>query len=108
VRDSDTVARLGGDEFTVIMTNLDDVTGAVVVADRILAALTEPFDVSADEGAPHFVRISASIGIALSQGRAQTPGDLLRQADAAMYRAKERGKANYLVFAPEMLEPVRT
>lgn len=107
VRETDTVARLGGDEFTVIMTGLDSAEGAALVAGRIIEALTVPFDLSvvgegstAREG-----RISASIGIALLPHDGETAEDILRNADAAMYHAKDRGKANFQFYRPE-LSPV--
>lgn len=106
VRESDTVARLGGDEFTVIMTHIEGPAGAAEVASRIIAALTEPFELGDKGGPARTGNVSASIGIALLPDNGQTPEDILRHADAAMYHAKEQGKANYQFFHPELLSKV--
>ena len=100
-RGGDTVARLGGDEFTVIMPNLHDARDAPVVAQRILDALTAPFVL---DGTESFV--SGSIGITIFPDDAKLSGDLLKNADAAMYRAKELGKANYQFFTADLNEQV--
>ncbi len=100
-RGGDTVARLGGDEFTVIMPNLHDARDAPVVAQRILDALSAPFLL---EGTESFV--SGSIGITIFPDDATCAADLLKNADAAMYRAKERGKANYQFFTADLNEQV--
>lgn len=97
VRESDTVARLGGDEFTIIMTAIDGPDCARQVADRILDRLSAPFDLGDEGGVPRRGRVSASIGIALGPAQAETAEDLLRLADAAMYRAKEQGKSRYVI-----------
>ncbi|NKB43398.1 MAG: diguanylate cyclase [Alphaproteobacteria bacterium] len=93
VRESDTVARLGGDEFTVIMPLIDSIESTVVVADRILESLTEPFDLDGQEG-----RISASIGISIYPEQADDDKQLLHKADVAMFHAKSQGKANYQFY----------
>ena len=93
VRESDTVARLGGDEFTVIMPLIDNIESTIVVADRILESLTEPFDLSGEEG-----RISASIGISIYPDQADDDKQLLHNADVAMFHAKSQGKANYQFY----------
>ncbi len=93
VRESDTVARLGGDEFTVIMPLIDSIDSTVVVANRILESLTEPFDLDGQEG-----RISASIGISMYPDQADDDKQLLRNADVAMFHAKSQGKANYQFY----------
>jgi len=100
-RGGDTVARLGGDEFTVIMPNLHDARDAPVVAQRILDALTTPFVL---DGTESFV--SGSIGITIFPDDAKLSGDLLKNADAAMYRAKDLGKANYQFFTADLNEQV--
>ena len=97
VRESDTVARLGGDEFTVIMPLLDGRDGAAFVADRILEQLVQPFDLDGSVG-----NISGSIGISLFPDQADDAQALLQNADAAMYRAKKEGKANYQFYTPDM------
>ena len=102
VRTGDTVARLGGDEFTIIMPNLDDARNAPLVAQRVLDALAKPFLLSG-----HEAFVSASIGITIFPDDANDAQDLLKNADAAMYRAKEQGKANYQFFTADMNEEVK-
>ncbi len=97
VRPGDTVARLGGDEFTILLDDIDDVSDATRVADRIQRELGMPFTLKGQE-----VFTSASIGIALSETGYERPDDLLRDADLAMYRAKALGKARYEVFDLDM------
>jgi diguanylate cyclase (GGDEF)-like protein/PAS domain S-box-containing protein len=96
VRPGDTVARLGGDEFTVLLDGLDDPLEATFIAERILRALDEPFDIDGNE-----LFVTASIGISLS-----APGlgsaELIRRADIAMYDAKRRGRARCAVFDARM------
>lgn len=96
LRPGDTVARLGGDEFTVLLENVLDVSEATGVADRILEAVSEVFEIHGNE-----LSVSASIGISLS-----SPGlssdDLIRNADIAMYDAKRRGRARSSVFDATM------
>jgi diguanylate cyclase (GGDEF)-like protein/PAS domain S-box-containing protein len=94
-----TVARLGGDEFTVLLDDLTDPGQVHHAADRILAAFTPPFVL-----AGHEVFTSVSIGIALGNGDYQCPGDLVRDADTAMYHAKSAGRARHQVFDPSMHE----
>jgi diguanylate cyclase (GGDEF)-like protein len=93
VRPSDTVARLGGDEFLVVCEQLDGPHEAIRVAERVAQAINQPIVLSAGE---HF--ITASIGIAVAESADALPEDLLRDADAAMYRAKERGRGRYELF----------
>jgi diguanylate cyclase (GGDEF)-like protein/PAS domain S-box-containing protein len=97
VRPGDTVARLGGDEFTVLLDDIEDPSDATRIANRIQHELNLPFTLSGQE-----VFTSASIGIALSNGRYEHPDDMLRDADIAMYRAKALGKARYEIFDAEM------
>ena len=92
IRAEDTVARLGGDEFAILLTDSGGEAAARHVAQRLLDALAEPFQID-----DHPVRTTASIGIALSWGR-QAVDDLLRNADLAMYAAKNRGKARFELF----------
>ena len=93
LRPHDTVARLGGDEFVVLCEDLEDDRAAVRVAERVLAALERPI-LCGD----HAVVSSASIGIALTRRSDTTPDALLRDADMAMYRAKETGRNRIEVF----------
>jgi diguanylate cyclase (GGDEF)-like protein len=92
VRASDTVARFGGDEFGILLEAIADEADAAHMAERVAAAFSRPFVL---EGAEHFV--SASVGIAVAHGT-ELPEELIRDADAAMYRAKERGRARYELF----------
>jgi diguanylate cyclase (GGDEF)-like protein/PAS domain S-box-containing protein len=99
VRPTDTVARLGGDEFTILLENIKGLNDAKEVADRIYRSLEVPFNV---EGYELFT--TASIGIALSSEGYESPADILRDADATMYSAKEQGKARYEVFNKSLHE----
>jgi diguanylate cyclase (GGDEF)-like protein len=98
LRGCDVLARMGGDEFTILLEEVDGECGATTVAQRILAALDLPFFILGRE-----VYASASIGIAITQTGHDTPEDVLRNADIAMYRAKDQGKQRYELFAPELL-----
>jgi len=90
VRAADTVARAGGDEFTILLPDPGDAAEAERVAGRIVAALERPFAVDGRE-----VRIGASVGVAIAEPGEAGTGDLLRRADAAMYRAKGAGKGRF-------------
>ena len=97
LRPGDTVARLGGDEFGVILDEITDPDDAVLVADRILAALTPSLSVDG-----HEVFATTSIGVALGRPEHERPEQLLRDADIAMYQAKQKGKACAVVFDAAM------
>lgn len=97
LRPTDTVARLGGDEFAVLLDDIGDRDDATELADRVNQQLTRPFYISGNE-----VFTSASIGIALGRGNYATPDDVLRDADTAMYRAKNLGKARHQEFDTAM------
>jgi diguanylate cyclase (GGDEF)-like protein/PAS domain S-box-containing protein len=97
LRPSDTVGRLGGDEFVVLVDGESMDAGPEMVADRILDVLQTPFEI-ATSPIPLFV--SASIGIA--EGAGQTADQLLREADIALYQAKDAGKRCAMTFAPTM------
>jgi diguanylate cyclase (GGDEF)-like protein len=90
VRPGDVVARMGGDEFTILLTRLESAAPAVEIADRICEMLVRPFRLG-----DAAVTISTSIGIALAPSGTADPGDLVRRADGAMYRAKRAGKAGW-------------
>jgi diguanylate cyclase (GGDEF)-like protein/PAS domain S-box-containing protein len=97
LRGSDTAARLGGDEFALLLEEIAQPQDAELVAERVLAAMREPFEVSAKD-----VYVHPSIGIAVGRAETQTTDELLRDADVAMYRAKESGKGCYSTFEPSM------
>ena len=86
MRDSDTVARLGGDEFVILAEDLQTDAEALMVAERVLHALEEPFVVGSTE-----VSMLASVGVSVSHNPDADPEVLLREADVAMYRAKRSG-----------------
>jgi diguanylate cyclase (GGDEF)-like protein/PAS domain S-box-containing protein len=96
VRATDTAARLGGDEFAVLLDFVDHERDERELAERIMDALVPPFHVAGRE-----LRVSASLGVAISDG-ARGAAELLRDADTAMYVAKERGKRRIQVFEPQM------
>jgi diguanylate cyclase (GGDEF)-like protein/PAS domain S-box-containing protein len=100
LRPGDVVARFGGDEFGVLIDRLADEEEAIAIADRVSSAFTQPF---AMEGVEHFV--SASIGVAVARTAEQRTVNaelLIRDADAAMYRAKEGGRNRCVLFDAEM------
>jgi diguanylate cyclase (GGDEF)-like protein/PAS domain S-box-containing protein len=97
VRQEDTVARLGGDEFAVLLDTIQDTSSVMLVVDRIRDSLAEPF--SAEN---QVAGITASIGIAMSVSGYDYPEDLVRDADAAMYRAKMSGRDGYVLFDTDM------
>ncbi|MEH2142949.1 CHASE2 domain-containing protein [Nostoc sp.] len=90
LRASDTVSRLGGDEFTVILRAIPNVQIAAKVAEKILSSIIKPIVIDGDA-----IRISASIGISVYPYNSQDSETLIKQADAAMYRAKRLGKNRY-------------
>ncbi len=97
VRPTDTVARFGGDEFAVLLDRLDGPEDVVVVAERILAALAQRVP-AGDET----VSVGASVGIATNHKQGMRAGELIRDADVAMYDAKQRGKGRWARFERSM------
>jgi len=96
LRSEDTLARFGGDEFTVLLEDVEGADVPVRVAERIIEDLRDPFVLEGQE-----VYARGSIGIAIGEARNKDPDDLLRDADTAMYRAKDEG-SGFSVFDPAM------
>lgn len=99
LRPDDTVARLGGDEFTILLDDLPDATEATRIAERIQTELCAPFGLRGQE-----LVMTASIGIALATPGYESPEEILRDADTAMYRAKAAGRARHALFDTGMHE----
>jgi diguanylate cyclase (GGDEF)-like protein/PAS domain S-box-containing protein len=97
VRKEDTVSRQGGDEFTIVLVGLESTRRVVDIASNILKKLSAPINISG-----HQVVIGSSIGIAMYPADAESREELLRNADMAMYHAKEEGKNNFQFFMPAM------
>ena len=97
VRDGDYVARLGGDEFCIVLNELQTSTTATEIARRILDALSEPHTI-----ANHEIITSTSIGISVFDGTQKSANELLKNADAAMYLAKSKGRSQYAYFSEEL------
>ena len=93
VRAEDTVARLGGDEFVVSCSDIGDDEESIRLAQRLLRAIAQPFTVRAQE-----IRLTASIGIAIRHPSSANVDALMRNADVALYRAKERGRDRWEMF----------
>jgi diguanylate cyclase (GGDEF)-like protein/PAS domain S-box-containing protein len=92
VRPSDTIARLAGDEFAVLCEDMSSERDAVLVAERLCAALNQPVDID-----DHKLAVTASIGIAFAQ-EGDDPDSLLKHADAAMYKVKAGGRGTYEIY----------
>jgi diguanylate cyclase (GGDEF)-like protein/PAS domain S-box-containing protein len=99
VRESDTVARLGGDEFTVILNELHDVSHIGLIADKIIGSLVEPFQLNNEQ-----VFVSASVGVTVYPGDALLAEELLKNADQAMFAAKQNGRNRVNYFTKSMQE----
>ena len=98
IRSSDTIARFGGDEFAVLMEETEEISGVYDIADRFHNEMKSPFSIFGRE-----IFTTMSIGIVMSnRGDYTRPEELLRDADTAMYHAKERGKACHVTFDPTM------
>ncbi|MCP4596994.1 EAL domain-containing protein [Neptuniibacter sp.] len=101
VRESDTISRFGGDEFVILLTDIPSAESAAVVAEKVINALGQPFDLNGYE-----VFSGASVGITMTPTDSDVPVELLRLADLAMYKAKESGRNQFHFFARKMQERV--
>jgi diguanylate cyclase (GGDEF)-like protein/PAS domain S-box-containing protein len=99
VRDSDVVARLGGDEFIIVLSDIASSDDAAAVAAKLIEAVSAEYPLDRQ-----VVNVSPSIGISVFPTDGATTDELVRHADAAMYHAKENGRANYQFFTPKMFE----
>jgi diguanylate cyclase (GGDEF)-like protein/PAS domain S-box-containing protein len=97
LRAGDTVARFGGDEFAILLDDATDIDDAVALVRRIVERLERPFILGGKA-----VSVHASFGVAMGEGTRQSPDDLIRNADAALYAAKRRGKSRFELFEPGM------
>ncbi|PPS43154.1 EAL domain-containing protein [Chroococcidiopsis sp. TS-821] len=97
LREGDTIARWGGDEFTLLLPQISCPEEAAKLAQRILSSFATPFRIGDCE-----LHITTSIGIALAPYDGEDTATLLKNADATMYRAKQQGKNNFQLYAPEM------
>ncbi len=97
VREGDTVARFGGDEFTLLIPRIDHIDDAAKIAQKILETLKIPFSIS-----DHELFVTTSVGISIYPNDGGDPETLVRNADSAMYRAKDQGRDNYQLYAPAM------
>jgi diguanylate cyclase (GGDEF)-like protein len=104
VRDIDALGRLGGDEFVVVAEGMSLAAGPELIAERLLAALKQPFKLEGAESTR--LVVTASVGVAM--GDRSTAEELLRDADIAMYRAKWDGKNGYVVFESGMQDAVQS
>ena len=96
-REVDTVARFGGDEFVAVVSDVKEITDVITVAEKVLRLFETPFEVEGEE-----VYLSASIGIAMYPDNGKDPSTLIKNADIAMYKAKEEGKNSFAFFSGEM------
>lgn len=101
-RSGDTIARLGGDEFTVVLDDMKNKRNIVTIAERLLLDLNKPFEIGGKS-----IQVGVSIGIATSETRYTKVEDIIRDADMALYRAKEQGKGRYEIFDLQMRKEIQ-
>ncbi len=99
LRLQDRAARFGGDEFAVLLTDIYGISDVTGIADRIVEELSRPVTLMGKE-----VQLGVSVGIAIDDGHSQSPEDLLRSADVAMYEAKAQGKGRWAIFESSMAD----
>lgn len=96
-REVDTVARLGGDEFAIVFTNIEDDKNIILIADRIINSIQKPAEIDGN-----VIQIGTSIGISFFPNDADTPVELIRMADVALYQAKDDGRRLYRLYDQQM------
>ena len=96
-REVDTVARLSGDEFAIVFTNIEDDANIITIADRIIHSIQQPVEIDGN-----VIQIGTSIGISFFPGDSDTPTELIRMADVALYQAKEDGRRVFCLYDPQM------
>src|ERR1700722_472488 len=99
---NDTVARLGGDEFAIVQCRINDPEDAILLADRIIEAVSRPFKIKGND-----VKIGASVGMVLAPDQTSDGDNILKMADAALYQAKSAGRNCYRVFDQQMSQSMR-
>ncbi|UJF36219.1 EAL domain-containing protein [Paenibacillus hexagrammi] len=102
VRDSDTIARLGGDEFIILLSPLQDLDEAEVIVDRIIERISQPLNLDGEE-----LFTTASIGVCLFPDHGGDCNTLIKYADMAMYKAKESGRNQMIVYTEELSSKVK-
>jgi diguanylate cyclase (GGDEF)-like protein len=102
LRDVDTIGRMGGDEFVVLIDGAPMKVAPELIAERLLDVMRQPFDL--DDSS---IKLSVNTSIGIAIGDRETGGDLLRDADVALYQAKGAGKNRYAIFDPEMQTEIR-
>jgi diguanylate cyclase (GGDEF)-like protein len=102
LREGDTAARLGGDEFALLLDRAGGEADAITVAKRLLADFESRIEVAGER-----VRVHVSLGIAVGSPGKDSPDEMLRRADVALYEAKRRGKNQYRIFHPSMRDALR-
>jgi len=103
LREDDTLARLGGDEFIALLPDLHEVDEATRATQRLIGAISQPYVIDS-----HDFRVGCSVGLSFYPDDGGNADELIRAADAAMYRAKEEGRNTYRLYAPEMDTRVRS